>query len=298
MANDSPLISGAALWQWRSQAISAAIAAAIDVSEVDWLLQELVAIDRLALRLESDKIEPALVAKISLAELEALWQRRIHDRVPVQYLTGHAPWRNFVLQVSPAVLIPRPETEGLIDLACASPPNLQAGHWADLGTGSGAIAIGLAAVLPQVAVHAVDRSPAALKIAQANAQATGFADRIQFYQGDWLAPLLGLRGQLSAIVANPPYIPSDMVLDLQPEVTRHEPHLALDGGPDGLDCLRQIIQTAPDFLRPDGLWMVEIMMGQADAVVDLLEQQGQYDRMTIHQDLAGIARFVSARRKG
>jgi release factor glutamine methyltransferase len=288
-------ISGLALWQWRSTAIQAAIVAAIDVDEVDWLLQELVGLDRLSLRLESYKYQPKIAAKLSLVELDALWQRRIADRVPVQYLAGVTPWRRFSLQVSPAVLIPRPETEQLIDLVAHCPVALQRGDWADLGTGSGAIAIGLAAVLPEATLHAVDRSPAALAIAQTNAQTTGFADRIQFYQGDWLAPLAHLKGRLSGIVANPPYIPSAMVLDLQPEVTRHEPHLALDGGPDGLDCMRQLVATAPDYLRPDGIWMVEMMAGQAAAVTDLLRQQGQYDRIVVHPDLAGIPRFVVAR---
>ena len=144
-ADSTYFISGLALWQWRSQAIRAAIAAAIDVSEVDWLIEELFGLDRLALRLMSDQSQPHLAAPVDLPELEVLWQRRLHDRVPVQYLAGRTPWREFVLQVSPAVLIPRPETEGLIDLALASPGSLHRGHWADLGTGSGAIAIGLAA---------------------------------------------------------------------------------------------------------------------------------------------------------
>ena len=296
-ANSAYFISGLALWQWRSQAITAAIAAAIDIAEVDWLIAELLGLDRFALRLVSGQAHPHLAAPVDLPALEGLWQRRLRDRVPVQYLAGRTPWREFVLQVSPAVLIPRPETEGLIDLALASPTCLHRGHWADLGTGSGAIAIGLAAALPAATIHAVDRSPAALKIAQVNAQATGFADRIQFYQGNWLEPLAALSGQLSGIVANPPYIPSALVLELQPEVTLHEPHLALDGGDDGLDCLRQIGQTAPTYLQPNGIWLVEIMAGQAKAVVDLLRQQGHYDRIAVHRDLAGIERFVVARRQ-
>ena len=296
MTDDVPqVISGRDLWQWRSQALSAATAAAIDEYEVDWLLQHLLGCDRLTLRLESDQAQ--LAVPLSLAELDQIWQQRISDRVPVQYLVGSTTWREFVLQVSPAVLIPRPETEALIDLARHSLPALQGGHWVDLGTGSGAIAIGLAAAFTQATIHAVDCSAAALAIAQTNAQTTGFGDRIRFYHGDWLTPLAALQGQLSGIIANPPYIPSALVLSLQPEVTHHEPHLALDGGPDGLNCLRQIIQTAPAYLRPHAVWMVEIMAGQANAVVDLLTQQGDYDRIAIHRDLAKIERFVVARRK-
>jgi release factor glutamine methyltransferase len=296
-ADTAPVISGLALWQWRSQAINDAIGAAIEVAEVDWLLQELVGLDRLALRLEFYQTQPQIAAQVSLPELAALWQRRLRDRVPVQYLAGRTPWRDFVLQVSPAVLIPRPETEGLIDLVLDQPDFQPGGDWADLGTGSGAIAIGLAAVLSEAKIHAVDRSAAALAIARVNAQATGFGDRIQFYQGDWFEPLAALKGQLSGMIANPPYIPSALVLALQPEVTWHEPHLALDGGADGLDCLRHIVQTAPDYLQPDGVWLIEMMAGQADAVVDLLRQQGGYDRINVHCDLAGIERFVVARKR-
>jgi release factor glutamine methyltransferase len=164
------------LWQWRSEAQQQAIAANIDVEEVDWLLQDLAGLDRSSLRLETFKDKAEILLSLPLAELTALWSQRIQDRVPVQYLTGVAPWRQFLLNVSPAVLIPRPETECLIDLAIAattstsySPlptPHFTHGHWADLGTGSGAIAIGLATAFPAVTVHAVDYSAAALAIAQ------------------------------------------------------------------------------------------------------------------------------------
>jgi release factor glutamine methyltransferase len=119
---------------------------------------------------------------------------------------------------------------------------------------------------------------------------------IQFYEGSWLQPLAHLKGQLSGMVANPPYIPSAMVPALQPEVARHEPHLALDGGIDGLDCLRHLVTTAPDYLQSGGIWLVETMAGQANTVVALLEQQGSYHQMQIHSDLAGIDRFVLAYR--
>ncbi|MCY7324420.1 MAG: peptide chain release factor N(5)-glutamine methyltransferase, partial [Phormidesmis sp. CAN_BIN36] len=223
--------------------------------------------------------------------------QRVEQRVPIQYLAGSTPWRNFTLTVSPAVLIPRPETEQLIDLAVAATvanPALKMGHWADLGTGSGAIAMGLADVFPHAIIHAVDRSSEALAVAQQNAQKSGFGDRVQFHQGNWLEPLKFLKGDLSGLVSNPPYIPSQMVLELQPEVTDHEPHLALDGGSDGLDCIRHLVTTAPEYLQIGGVWMVEMMAGQAGSVTRLLKDHGSYNEIQTHQDLAGIERFVTA----
>lgn len=291
------LVSGTDLWQWYQQARETAQSQSIPMTEVDWLLRELAGLDALTLRLGSFQHQPQLSLQISLADLYQRWQQRVEQRVPVQYLVGLTPWRQFTLQVSPAVLIPRPETEGLIDLALAAVaahPVLASGPWADLGTGSGAIALGLAVALPQANLHAIDASPAALAVAQENAIANGLGDRIQFYQGSWFTPLEALRGQLRGMVSNPPYIPSHLVLELQPEVVRHEPHTALDGGPDGLDCIRHLVQTAPDYLCPGGLWLIEMMAGQGKAVAQLLQAQGCYREIQIHSDLAGLDRYAIA----
>ncbi|NJP08065.1 MAG: peptide chain release factor N(5)-glutamine methyltransferase [Leptolyngbyaceae cyanobacterium RU_5_1] len=306
-------VSGLELWQWWQEARQQAIAAAIPAAEVDWLLQELAGLERLELRLESFKARTDISLKLPLDDLTRLWQQRIQERIPVQYLTGTAPWREFSLQVSPAVLIPRPETEIVIDLAVKMgswgnnskfkiqnskfiPPHPSSLHWADLGTGSGAIALGLAVAFPEATIHAVDCSAAALAIAKANAAAYNLTDRIHFYQGSWLEPLQHLKGKLSGIVSNPPYIPSAMVPELQPEVAQHEPHLALDGGLDGLDWIRQLVAEAPDYLRSQGIWLVEMMAGQAKTVTDMLRQQGSYHDIQIHPDLAGIERFAIAYR--
>ncbi|PPS44311.1 peptide chain release factor N(5)-glutamine methyltransferase [Chroococcidiopsis sp. TS-821] len=299
--NDQLLLtSGLALWQWRSAAQRAALSAHIPVTEVDWLLQEVAGLDRLSLRLGSFKNLPEIQLQIPLSDLDRLWQRRIHDRLPVQYIAGATPWRQFKLAVSPAVLIPRPETECLIDLAVSaaqkSHEHHELGHWADLGTGSGAIAIGLAQAMPQATIHAVDCSAAALAIARQNAQALGFTHRIQFYQGSWWEPLAFLKGQLSGIVSNPPYIPSELVPQLQPEVALHEPWLALDGGADGLDCIRHLIGTSAAYLKPGGIWLIEMMAGQAEMVAALLQSHGSYGNIEIHKDLAGIERFALAYR--
>ncbi|MEP0912192.1 peptide chain release factor N(5)-glutamine methyltransferase [Leptolyngbya sp. GB1-A1] len=298
-------VSGIALWQWQQTAKQQAIAAGISPQEVDWLLQELAGLDRLSLRLETYTSQ-TLALKVPLETLSARWQQRLTERVPVQYLAGVAPWRQFLLHVTPAVLIPRPETEILIDLAQAAAcsadriaPNfdLAKEHWADLGTGSGAIAIGLADSFPAAQIHAVDFSEAALAVAQENAKQCGFSDRIQFYRGSWFEPLTDLKGKLSGMVSNPPYIPQPMIPDLQPEVSQHEPHLALDGGTDGLDAIRLLVETAPTYLRSGGLWLIEMMAGQAEAVTALLKAQGNYVGIQIHSDLAGVERFALAYRR-
>lgn len=292
-------MTGLELWQWWQQARTDAIATNIPPEEADWLLQALTGLDRLALRLASFKEREAIALKVNPKTLPQLWQQRLEAKVPVQYLAGTAPWRNFMLHVSPAVLIPRPETERLIDLATAAVQgtSLAAGHWVDLGTGSGAIALGLAEAFPEATLHAVDWSVEALAIARLNAQENGLGDRIQFYEGSWFEPLSALEGNLSGMVSNPPYIPSSLIAELQPEVVKHEPHLALDGGADGLNAVRVLVELAPVYLKQGGLWLVELMIGQADEVANLLEEQGSYRDIEIHADLSGIERFVQARRR-
>lgn len=294
------MVSGVELWQWFTQARLEAVVADIPVIEVDWLLQEVAGLDKLALRLESFKNQLEIPLSMPLSSLATLWQQRVDARMPVQYLTGVAPWRNFLLNVSPAVLIPRPETECLIELAVAAVENSseleKAGCWADLGTGSGAIALGLADAFPAAQIHAVDYSAAALEIASYNAQKLGFEDQIQFHQGSWWEPLNFLQGQFSGMVSNPPYIPSTLISELQPEVAWHEPHLALNGGSDGLDYIRHLIDVSPLYLRPGGIWLIEMMAGQAPVVAELLRQQGSYCQIQIFSDLAGIDRFALAYR--
>ncbi|MGC1393747.1 MAG: HemK/PrmC family methyltransferase, partial [Coleofasciculaceae cyanobacterium] len=216
---------GRKLWQWRQEALKSARAADVPVEEVDWLCREVAGLDSLALRLESYKGQQ-LNLRYPLTVLSQLWQRRLHDRLPVQYLVGVSHWRHFSLQVSPAVLIPRPETECLIDLAIEAVKNCPTSHldqglWADLGTGSGAIAFGLAEAFPFAKIHAVDYSNAALSIAQQNAQQLDLQDRIQFHQGSWWQPLAAFPGAFSGMISNPPYIPSSCIPQLEPEVVNH-----------------------------------------------------------------------------
>jgi release factor glutamine methyltransferase len=292
-------ITGLELVQWRSQAIRSTQGQDIDPREVDWLLQEITNLTALTLRLESFREQPEITLKISLEDLEQRWQKRLRDRSPLQYLAGSTPWRDLNLQVAPGVLIPRPETEILIDLAIAATqthPGLTQGIWVDLGTGSGAIAIALAQALPEITIHAVDESSEALAIAEANINKYNYAQRIHLHQGSWWSPLEFLQGQVQGMISNPPYIPTGLIAQLQPEVTNHEPHLALDGGEDGLDDLRHLVNTAPSYLKSGGLWLVETMAGQPEAVVRLLREQGSYQDICTFPDFAGISRFVQATR--
>ena len=285
---------------WLAQAKQAAIAHSIALAELDWLLLGITDLDRLSLKFETYKTRSHIQCEWSIATLQAKWHQRIYNNVPIQYLVGCTPWRQFDLIVSDAVLIPRPETECIIDLVAeviAKSPELATGNWVDLGTGSGAIAIALADLMPDATIYAVDTSLDALAIAKLNSEQLGNKNKnkIQFYHGNWFEPIVHLRGKLSGMVSNPPYIPSKEVFVLQPEVKDHEPHLALDGGEDGLDCLRHLVKTAPEYLVPSGLWMVEMMMGQMDMVVELLENAG-YEQIARSRDLEGIERFAIGRR--
>lgn len=292
------LVTGRELWAWRRWARSIAVPEEISEREIDWLLQSVANLDRLTLRLESIAPDRSIPISISLDRLSALWRDRVENHQPVQYLIGTTFWRDFELVVSPAVLIPRPETESIIDIAVANANSVQKqGIWVDLGTGSGAIAIGLAKELPDAQIYAVDYSAAALDIARLNAIELGAIERINFSQGSWWSSLAHLQGRVAGMLSNPPYIPSDEVLRLQPEVVKHEPHLALDGGFDGLEAIRILVETAPAYLQPGGIWLIEMMAGQGNAVLDLLATKGSYTDMEIINDLAGLDRFVLARHK-
>ncbi len=218
---------------------------------------------------------------------EALLARRIAGE-PVAYLTGRRGFWTFDLLVSPQTLIPRPETERLVELALERAPPGTALQLADLGTGSGAIALALAHERRQAQVIAVDVSEGALAVARANARALGLAN-VEFRQGDWLAPLAGERFDL--IASNPPYIAlSDAHLD----ALRYEPEAALSSGRDGLDAIRTIVRAAPTHLRPDGWLLLEHGWDQGDEVRALLQASG-FDDVQTHRDMEDRDRVSSGR---
>jgi len=220
------------------------------------------------------------------AVFRELVRRRASERVPVAYLTGSREFWSRSLRVAPGVLIPRPETEGLVQLAAKLAPR----RAADIGIGSGAIALALALELPEVEITGVDVSEAALAIARENLTAHGVADRVALVAGDGLEPL---TGRFDLIASNPPYVPSGELEGLAPEL-RHEPRVALDGGADGLDVIRALAAGAREKLVAGGHLLLEIAPDQAARTRELLAAGGAA-HVEIHPDLAGRERVALAR---
>ena len=242
--------------------------------------------------------EPVTLAQ-PLQLLAGLWEEHINKQVPLQYLVGRCPWRDMELQVDETVLIPRQETELLVEIAldlaikqgCCLEP------WLDLGCGSGCIAVALARAWPQSQGWAIDISAQSLNLAQANARAHGVEQAITWLQGNWLEPLLGQPSNWQLLISNPPYIPSGVVDNLEPLVLNNEPRLALDGGIDGLDAIRSICSMAPHVLAPGGWLLIEHHHNQANDVARLLQAAGLID-LDAAMDLEGKLRFAIARAPG
>ncbi|GAA4795045.1 peptide chain release factor N(5)-glutamine methyltransferase [Lysobacter hankyongensis] len=223
------------------------------------------------------------------ARFETLLSRRAQGE-PVAYLTGRRGFWTFDLAVSPETLIPRPETERLVELALERAPLTAGLRMADLGTGSGAIALALAHERRRARVVAVDVSEGALSVARANAQALGL-DNVEFRRGDWLAPLAGERFDL--IASNPPYI-ADGDPHLQAGDLRFEPAGALSSGPDGLEAIGIIIRDAPAHLVSGGWLLLEHGRDQGASVRGLLQAAG-FDAVETHRDLEERDRVTSGR---
>ncbi|MGE0416390.1 MAG: peptide chain release factor N(5)-glutamine methyltransferase [Acetobacteraceae bacterium] len=247
----------------------------------------------------------ALIRDLHLAvettAFEALLDRRA-AREPMAHLLGHREFWSLDLTVSSATLIPRPDSETIVEAALAAtashPGKLRV---LDLGTGSGCLLLAVLHERLDATGVGIDRSPAALMVAARNARALGMAERALFVCADWDSALRGASAATSAgrfdlILSNPPYIPSADIAGLMPEVAWHEPRTALDGGADGLDAYRRIIPALPDRLTPDGVAVVEVGIHQAEAVCDLATGLGL--AATRRMDLAGIPRAVVLRRPG
>lgn len=223
-------------------------------------------------------------------------------RCPLQYLLGKAGFLSREFLVTPAVLIPRQETELLVEeaLGALRAEPLEAGATVvDLCTGSGVIAVSLALELPQCSVVASDASAEALPVARQNVERHGVADRVRLMQGDLFEPIrrAGLAGQVAAVVSNPPYVCDDELAHLMPEVRQYEPERALRGGPDGLDYYRRIAAQVGAILRPRGLLALEVGAGQAAAVTNELLASGAVDQPRVRKDFQGIGRVVVCRRR-
>ncbi len=252
--------------------------------DAEVLLSHILGKDRLYLYTNFDQpLSPAELA----CYRDAVKQRA--QRQPVAYITGCREFMGLEFAVNPAVLIPRPDTEILVEAALARLTDRTEPVIADLGTGSGAIAVSMLANLPAGSGVAVDISPAALAVARENADRLGVAGRLVFYRGDMLAPLANKK--FDAILSNPPYIPDRDIAGLSAEV-RQEPRLALAGGSDGLTFYRCLVAQAADYLKPGGFMAVEVGIDQAGPVAALAGQGSRLKAETIIKDYAGIERVV------
>ncbi len=225
------------------------------------------------------------------------WIARREKREPLQYILGQVEFCGRMFAVNPATLIPRPETELLVSEGAAFIRETGGILIADIGTGSGCVAVSLAAEHPSAEFFAVDSSRPALETAAENARKHGVEGRVRLEEGDLFGPLEkeGLSGRLDLIVTNPPYVPTGDIPSLQPEV-RFEPLSALSGGPDGLDVIRRIIRDAPAFLKPAGALMMEIGFGQAEAVHALVAAEPGLGFVRFVKDFAGIERVLVAKK--
>jgi len=231
-----------------------------------------------------------------IATLRSLTARRV-QREPMAYILGEREFWGLPFKVTPAVLVPRPDSETLIEAALSLLADRQrAWRLLDLGLGSGCLLLTLLRELPQATGVGLEVSTAALEIAQANTGALGVASRAVLLQGDWRQPGWdeGLGGPFDLIVSNPPYIETQALPQLMPEVSRYEPHQALDGGPDGLDAYRAIGAAARSLLAPGGHLLVEVGRGQASDVISIFGSQSLSPGIP-WKDLGGIERVVGAR---
>lgn len=266
------------------------LAAGVDSAQLDAeaLLEYVLGVERVYLIAHPER----RMDESEIAEYHRLVARR-ERREPLPHITGKREFWSLEFEVTPAVLIPRPETEILVEQAVKKLTGRRA-VIADMGAGSGAIAVALAKELPDARIFATELSPEAMEVATANLVKHKMAERIVLLQGDLLEPLKGAEVEgLDAVVSNPPYIPSAEIDGLQVEVACYEPRQALDGGPDGLRFHRRILFDSRRFLKNGGYVVLEIGADQGPAVLNIARELG-YSDATITKDLAGLDRVLSA----
>ena len=254
--------------------------------DADVLVRHVLGWDRASLLLRRDEPMPV----DAHAAFDALIARRA-TREPVAYLTGTREFYGRDFEVSPAVLIPRPETELIVDAVLKHTPREAALRVADVGTGSGILAVTLACERPMITVVATDISPAALAVARRNAEAHGVSSRISFIEGDLLA---ATRGPFDVIVANPPYVPTRDAPGLSPDVRDFEPAVALFGGNHGLAVAARLMEDVARQLAPDGIFVMEFGCGQQYDVAHHTTNAG-LEALQVIADLQGIDRTVVCR---
>ncbi len=255
--------------------------------DAELIVAEALGVDRVGLYLDLHR--PLL--KEERSAIRPLVARR-REREPVAYIVGRRDFYGRRFHVTPDVLIPRPDTEALVDHALPCIPADADCRVLDVGTGSGVIAITIAAERPRTMVTATDISEAALRVAQENARRIGCADRISFEQIDLLDP----KARYDVVVSNPPYVSRSELAALQAEIREHEPLSALEAGEEGLDVIQALLATAPRAMTAGGDLLIEVGAGQASKVAELAERQGAWTLVAIHPDLNRIERVVHLRR--
>jgi len=285
-------IAGETFLQWRKKMI---LQGGRKV-DFDWLLDIAAGISWSKLQGIILNPDQSIHLEISTEELEVIWGSHLKDQTPLQYLISKCPWRDIELEVSAHALIPRQETEFLIDFALKKVNNIDCGRWADLGTGSGAIAVSLAKSLPNWNGHAADISNEALELAKRNLKSIVPNADVRFSLGDWWEPLKRWWGNFDLVLSNPPYIPSDLIEELEPVVKNHEPRIALDGGRDGLNASRKIILGASNGLAKGGWLILEHHYDQSEKIIDVMKKIGM-EEVSVEKDLIGIKRYAICRKK-
>lgn len=251
----------------------------------DLLLAHVLGVNRAAVLARPDRV---LTPK-ELTRFRTLVARR-GQREPLAYIVGHREFYGLEFAVGPHVLVPRPETELLVETALGIARGREGPFQiADVGTGSGAVAVTLAHHLPSAMVYALDASADALEVASLNAHRHGVSDRVRCLLGDLLKPL---PGSVGLITANLPYVTSEEWQGLAPEIRRYEPRAALDGGPDGLACIRPLLDSAGSHLQRGGSLLLEIGASQGAAVSALARNSFPRARIDLRQDYAGLDRMV------
>jgi release factor glutamine methyltransferase len=256
--------------------------------EAEILLAHALNVPRIQLYVQFERV----LKEDELKSFKALILRR-SKREPIAYITGYQPFMSVNIKVTPAVLVPRPETEKLVEVALEEAKQLKGPRVADIGVGSGAIAVCLAKFLPEARVFGTDLSKEAIEVAEGNAQAQGVADRCEFFVGDLFKPLEGQSFDI--IVSNPPYIKTADIEKLQPEIKDFEPRGALDGGEDGLKFFKEIIAAAPPYLKTGGYLILEVGAGEDLEVSEMIKSSRKFEEPGSYKDLSGIKRVVKAK---
>ncbi len=246
-----------------------------------------------SVRIDSSK---DIYLKENLNKINSYWLEFNNESKPIQYICGQSYWRDFKFKVSRDVLIPRKETEQIVDIALDICGDKNKILFADLGTGSGVIAIALAAYKEFWSGLATDINIKALNIAKENFESICKYPNLKFYFGNWWEPLADYAGKIEIAISNPPYIPYKVYEKLSHTVKNYEPEIALNGGMDGLKHIDQITKFAPRFLKKGGWLILENHFDQSNAVMHLLNKNG-FDSIKIINDYSGIGRFAIARYK-